>query len=206
MVQSQNPQGLEFPIPEEYGVLLEGHFILHAGYHSNYYIDKKNLYMYPSALSDVCWELAMDIAQNDSIPQVEVVVAPAIGGIMVAQWLACYLEELYQKTVMAIYTEKTQINYQFLRGRYKNVVAGKTILVADDILTNVETLRRVIQCVSNAGGNVVVGAVLFNRSIDGISSFDGIPVYSLYSLPLEDWSSKTCPVCAVGDKQPIRVF
>ena len=65
---------------KETGAMLEGHFLLTSGRHSDVYIEKFRILENPRALDDVCWEMA-EIVKNDNI---ELVLGAAIGGILIS--------------------------------------------------------------------------------------------------------------------------
>jgi orotate phosphoribosyltransferase len=85
----------------------------------------------------------------------------------------------------------------FRRG-YDALVAGRRVLVVEDILTTGGSARTVVQAVEKAGGTVVGVAALCNRGGVTADLLGSPQLYSLASVPLESWSAEECPLCASG--------
>jgi orotate phosphoribosyltransferase len=140
-------------------ILRHDHFILTSGRHSDTYINKDALYPHTKQTSQVC-EMLAEMCQD---LEVEVVVAPALGGIILSQWTASHLSQLKGKEVLAVYAEKTpDKNFQFTRG-YDQLLKGKKILVVEDLTSTGGSAKKVAVAVAAVGGKVQAIAVMMNR-------------------------------------------
>lgn len=185
---------------EECGVILRGHFQLSSDRHSDTYIEKANLYKYPNRAYDMCFELAMmagSIYDGFVTPMIQVVVGPVAGGIVLAVLTAYHLQEHYQEPVTSLFTEKdSQGKHVFNRG-YAKELKGKNVLIVDDVITSVGTVRRLLECVRVLGGNVLGIAAMVIRKED-LKEIAGVPVHSLMTIPLPDWPAEDCYLCQDG--------
>ncbi len=84
-------------------ILADDHFVYTSGLHGDIYINKDALYPHTTAASEV-GKLFAEKAKN---MEVDVVAAPALGGIILSQWTAFHLSKILQKEVLGVYTEKT---------------------------------------------------------------------------------------------------
>lgn len=174
--------------------LLQGHFVLKSGRHSGDYLNKDMLYVRPSEVIRLGWDIALRFA---ILPQpVETVVGPAIGGIILSQWVANGLDRAGQP-VAAIYAEKEDDRFVFRRG-YGQFVQGRRVLVVEDILTTGDSAKKVVAAVLAAGGKVVGVGALCNRG--GVTAKNlGVPdLFALTKLNLLTWGEADCPLCREG--------
>jgi orotate phosphoribosyltransferase len=133
---------------------------------------------------------------------VDVVVGPVLGGIILAQWVTAALNA--RRTTgetLAVYAEKedapTGSQFSFRRG-YDAHIAGKRILVVEDILTTGGSARKVIELVRQHDGMVIGLSALCNRG--GVHTHDvgDVPLSTLVSLPLDTYTEEECPFCRQG--------
>ena len=94
-------------------ILSDGHFVGASGLHFDTYINKDFLYVHTKETSQIC-KLLAEKYKNENI---EVVVAPALGGIILSQWVAHHLSEISGKEVLAVYTEKSSDGEQVFKPR-----------------------------------------------------------------------------------------
>lgn len=131
---------------------------------------------------------------------VEVVIAPAIGGVILTQWVAYCLAELTGSEVLAVYAEKSDEDSSFVVKRgYDKLVAGKRVLVVEDVLTTGGSAKKVVEATRTIGGNVIGLGVLCNRG--GITAEDVADVPRLFALTnvsLDAYDEADCPLCAAG--------
>lgn len=127
----------------------------------------------------------------------EVVIAPAIGGVILSQWTAHHLTEMNGHEVFGVYAEKSEGGDAFVIKRdYDKLIAGKNVLVVEDVLTTGGSAKKVIEATRAIGGNVIGLGVLCNRG--GITPQDVADVPKLTSLvnvKLDAWDEATCPLC-----------
>src|SRR3990167_8842425 len=136
-------------------LLTNGHFVGTSGKHIDTYINKDALYTHPEETSQVC----RMIAQKAKDFEIDVVVGPALGGIVLSQWTAYHLSKIKNKDIMAVYTEKTPEGGQkFTRG-YDKIVEGKNILIVEDAPTTGGSAKKVVDVVQAAAGKVAGGCV-----------------------------------------------
>jgi orotate phosphoribosyltransferase len=127
---------------------------------------------------------------------VEAVVGPALGGIILSQWTAYHLSKLTGKEVLGIYAEKMPDKSQLLTRGYDALVRRKRVLVVEDILTTGVSLAKVIRSVKDVGGMVVAACAMINRDPDKIdSALIGAPLKTLAELRLPSWNEVDCPMC-----------
>src|SRR5579871_1810665 len=90
-------------LKETGAVIADSHFVLASGKHAGIYINKDALYPHTSAASVVCRDFAEKVR---GLP-IDVVVGPALGGIILSQWTAFHLSELRSQEIFGVYTEKS---------------------------------------------------------------------------------------------------
>lgn len=166
------------------GALLNGHFRLTSGRHSNQYMQCAQVLQYPAYTEQLARHLA-DVFRDD---QVELVMGPAMGGIVVAYEVA------RQLGVPGMFTERENGAMALRRGFY--IPPGKRILVVEDVVTTGGSVKEVIDVVREAGGEVVGVGVLVDRS-NGQVQF-GVKQAAVLSMDITSWEADACPICAEG--------
>lgn len=178
------------------GALLTGsHFVYTSGAHGPAYINKDLLYTHTDEASLVGKEFAKRVVD---LP-IEVVAAPAIGGIVLTQWTAYHLSRFKKKEVLSVYTEKTDLGEQVFTRGYEKFVKGKNVFVVEDLTSTGSSVKKVIGSVRNAGGNVIQVGVMVDRSpIDRPMTDDiiGAPFFALGRFPVELYKADSCILCA----------
>ena len=182
-------------ILERVGALLHGHFVGASGRHLDTYINKDALYPNTKEVSKV----GRLIAQKNKNLNIDVIVAPALGGIILSQWTAYHLSKLKKKKILGIYTEKDKDDNQVLRRGYDKLVKGKNILIVEDITTTGGSVKKVIESVRMAGGKVKRASVMVNRDSKNVNSTTiGALFSSLGILAAKSWDKNDCPMCKKG--------
>lgn len=156
------------------GALLEGHFILSSGLRSPVFLQKQRVFMYPEKAEILCRALADDL-RAAGYGNVSKIVSPAIGGIIPGYETARHLG------VPAIFTERVDGKFQLRRGF--EVAPGERVLVVEDIVTTGLSIRECIDCLREAGADVVAAGCLVDRS--GGEADIGVPLVALtkYKVP-----------------------
>lgn len=174
------------------GVITDDHFVYTSGKHGSVYINKDALYPHTEETSRV-GRMFADRFKNEDI---DVVVAPALGGIILSQWTAYHLSQLKRKEILGFFTEKkSEKNQVFTRG-YDSLVKGKKVLVIEDLTTTGGSVRKVVDRVKIAGGEVVAVCVMVNRDPVGITAeVVGGPFSMLGILKAEAFDEADCPLC-----------
>lgn len=164
--------------------LLEGHFRLTSGRHSNRYMQCAQVLQYPHHTTTLCTELVEHFAQAG----VEVVIGPAMGGIVVA------FEVGRQLGVKAIFTERE--NGKMTLRRNFTIEPGQKVLVVEDVVTTGGSVFEVMEVVKAQGGEIVGVGVLVDRS-NGAVDF-GVPTKAVMAMEVVSWEADECPLCAQG--------
>jgi orotate phosphoribosyltransferase len=167
----------------ENSALLEGHFILSSGLHSDRYIQCALVLQYPRIAGQLCSELAEKVRDLGA----SVVAAPALGGVIVAHEVARALG------IRALFTER-QMGAMSLRRGF-SFSPGEPTLVVEDVITTGGSTRETITCVKQGGGSVVGVGALIDRS--GGANL-GVPKSALVTLAVQNFDAADCPLCRSG--------
>ncbi len=169
---------------ESRGALLRGHFRLSSGLHSGVYLQSALILQYPEEAR----RLGADLADRLRHLAPQTVVAPALGGILVAHEVARALG------VRGLFTEREEGRMTLRRG----FVLGERerCLVVEDVVTTGGSTREVIACVEAAGARVVGVGALVDRS-GGQARFDQ-PFEALLRLSVPTYQPEDCPMCREG--------
>ncbi len=184
-------------ILERTGAFLKNdHFVGVSGRHLDAYFTKDALLVHPTEASRI-GELFAERVKD--LP-VEIVAAPALGGIIFGQWTAYHLSRLKGREVLAVFTEKTPDGGQaFARGGYAGLLRGKRALVVEDTVTTGGSVQKTAEAVRAAGGEVLSVGVITNRDPKEINSERfGAPFFSLLEYPVPSYSPEECPMCKKG--------
>jgi len=168
-------------------IVTDSHIVYTSGKHGRAYVNKDALYPHTDRTAELCGLMA-DLVRDAGA---EVVCAPALGGIILSQWLGHHLR------LPAVYAEKVDGVLTLRRG-YDQVVNGKRVVVVEDVLNTGGSLVETIRAVRAAGGEVVAAVALCNRG--GVTAASlGVPrLESLLEVTLEAWDAAECPLCRDG--------
>ena len=170
---------------EETQALLNGHFELRSGLHSNRFFQCALLLQYPRIAGQVCEALVEKMKTVLGELDIDTVIAPALGGISVGHEVARSLG------VRFIFAEKNAEKALVMR-RFK-IEKGERFLVAEDVITRGGRVQETIDIVTQHGGVVKAVGVLVNRS-GGEAKFD-YPMVSLLDIEPVTWEPAECPLC-----------
>jgi len=162
--------------------LLEGHFLLSSGRHSNRYVQCAKLLQYPDRAAKV---LSVVVEKLKDIP-VDIVVGPAMGGIIVAYELG------RQLGVPAIFTERENGVMALRRGF--EVHPGQKVLITEDVVTTGKSSLETIEVLKAFGVEIVGIACIANRSTGELE----YPIFESIKLEIETWDPAECPLCKQG--------
>ncbi len=163
------------------GALLEGHFLLTSGRHSNMYFQCAKVLQYPEYTEQVCGIIA-DYFKDYEI---DTVISPAMGGIIVGQEVARQLNK------RSIFAEREDKKLTLRRGF--NIDKGEKVLVCEDVVTTGGSVFEVIDIVKQQGGEVVGVGYIVDRS-NGKVNF-GFPQKSTMKMEVVSYSPDECPLC-----------
>ncbi len=173
---------------EARAIITGSHIVYTSGKHGSAYVNKDAVYPSTARVAELCRFLA-----DASTPhRPEIVCGPAMGGIILAQWTGHHLG------LPAVYAEKAPEGGMVLRRGYDKLVAGKRVLVVEDILNTGGSVKDAVAAVRAAGGIVVAVAALVNRG--AVTAADvGVPaLVALLDIALDAWDADACPLCRDG--------
>lgn len=176
-------------------VITDDHFVYTSGRHGEVYINKDALYPHITETSMVGELMAQPYVDKN----IEVVVGPALGGIILSQWVAYHLTQKTGTEVLGVYTEKDAEENQILRRGYDKLVRGKRVLVVEDLTTTGGSVKKVVDSVRASGGEIVDVCVMVNRDPDNVSEKSiGAPFRSIGVLRADSYPEQECPFCKEG--------
>jgi orotate phosphoribosyltransferase len=173
---------------EAIGALKQGHFLLASGKHSAQYVEKFDLLRQPRVTEAACRQL---IEQLGDLANVELVVGPTTGGILLAFEIG---RQLGSPAAFAERASDGASERAFKRGTV--IAPGTTVLVVDDILTTGGSVRETLAALEATGAVVRAIGLLVDRS--GGSVQFGAPLVSLAALNIEVFAPEACPLCCDG--------
>jgi orotate phosphoribosyltransferase len=168
--------------------LLEGHFQLTSGLHSDTYFQCARVLQFPRYAELLCGEIAHQFRPSN----IDLVIAPALGGIVVGQ------EVGRQLGARTLFTERKEGVMQLRRGFH--IEAGERALVCEDVVTTGGSVAEVIAIVRSCGGLVVGAASIVDRSGGKVTlALDpGGRQYALMQMNVVAYPPAECPLCAAG--------
>ena len=170
---------------EDAGALLNGHFVLSSGRHSARYLQSALVLMHPSNATALAAELVKTIDADDY----DMVVSPAIGGLVIGQEVARQLNKPF------IFTERKEGEMQMRRGF--SIPDGTKLLVVEDVITTGGSVRECIAVVREFGGNPTTVLAVVDRAPQQQGRFD-IPHHTVITLDVETFDADSCPMCKQG--------
>ncbi|MEA3456992.1 MAG: orotate phosphoribosyltransferase, partial [Campylobacterota bacterium] len=188
-------------IYKDAGALLEGHFILSSGNHSNRYLQSAKVLEDPKRAELLAGELA-DMIRKSGI-QIDTVCAPALGGVLAGYELARALG------ARSIFVERKEGIMELRRGF--EVSRGEKILICEDIITTGGSAMEAAVVIEALGAEVVTFAALANRGFcrrEGSTTSprtecklpSTVPFFALDDFEFAMYSPEECPLCKAGSK------
>ena len=173
-------------------VITDSHFVYTSGKHGSVYVNKDAVYPHTAETSRIGELFAEKYKDID----IDVVAAPALGGIILSQWVAFHLSKLKGKEILGVYTEKTADKQMIFTRGYDKLVKGKNILVIEDLTTTGGSVKKEVDTEKVAGGNVVAVCVMVNRDPEHVTSeVVGGPFSALGILKASAFDEAVCPLC-----------
>lgn len=161
--------------------LLEGHFLLTSGNHSNRYIEKIRVLQNPEATHTLCKRLAERLSEYDF----DTVIGPAYGAIVLAYEVARILGKRF------VFTQRKDGEMVFRSGF--DLTKTKKVVVIEDIVSTGGSVQEVLSCASQKGMEVVAIGLLVDRSGGQLEM--GVPVESLLKMEVPLWAPESCELC-----------
>ena len=166
------------------GALLEGHFRLTSGLHSDRYLQSALVLQYPefaAALGDALSERTRHLDPT-------VVLSPALGGIVIGQEVARAL------AVRAVFAERQDGALTLRRGF--TLAPADRVLIVEDVMTTGGSTRETANLAEQLGAHVVGAAAIVDRG--GNAATLNMPLQSLVQMPIPTYQPEQCPLCAGG--------
>ncbi|MDR1948275.1 MAG: orotate phosphoribosyltransferase [Spirochaetaceae bacterium] len=175
----------------ESGAMLEGHFLLSSGRHSDRYFQCAKLLQYPNrataALEAVAESIRSDMAAGKLA--IDLIVGPALGGIIVAWELGRRLG------LPALFTERDETGAMTLRRGFE-VPPGAGVLIAEDVVTTGKSSGESAAVMEALGGRVKALVCVVDRRAEGINL--SWPLYAASRVPAGNWDPGDCRLCKEG--------
>ncbi len=172
------------------GAILKGHFKLTSGRHSDTYMQSAKLFIDTKQSEIVCKALAEKLAGE----KIDLVVSPAIGGILMGYEVA------RQLGVPNIFAERENGEMTLRRGF--SIEKGTKVVVVEDVVTTGGSVKEVVKLVQSMGAEVVAVASLVDRS-NGNVDF-GVKYVNLISMEVVSYEADKCPLCKEGKIELIK--
>jgi orotate phosphoribosyltransferase len=163
------------------GALLEGHFLLTSGRHSNQYFQCAKVLQHPDYTSQICSLIVDHFKEFD----IDTVIAPAMGGMIVGYEVGRQLDK------KSIFTEREDKKMTLRRGF--ELSKGEKVLVCEDVITTGGSVKEVIDIVKSLEAEVVGVASIVDRS-NGKVDFH-YPLFSALKLEVVSFEPFNCPLC-----------
>ena len=164
--------------------LLDGHFLLTSGLHSPQYFQCAKVLQYPKYLH----LLSGEIAKHFELSEIELVISPAIGGIVVGTEVGRMLE------ARTIFAEREEGAMKLRRGF--EIKKGERVLVVEDVVTTGGSVKEIIKLVKDASAELAGVGYIVDRS-NGKTTFNA-KEFSVLRMDVVTYSPETCPLCKTG--------
>lgn len=180
----ENTDNKVIEILRESEALLEGHFLLSSGRHSEKYCQCARLLQHPDKAEKVISVIVDKIKDVDF----DIIVGPAMGGVLVSYELA------RQTGKPGIFAERVDGKMTIKRGF--EVKKGDKVIISEDVITTGKSSLEVVEVLNKLGAEVVaLCCIVDRRAKDAQASF---PIYSAVKLEIESYEKENCPLCAKG--------
>lgn len=170
--------------------LLEGHFLLTSGRHSHQYFQCAKVLQYPEFTSQIC----KLIANHYKNYEIDTVIAPAMGGIIVGYDVAKHLNK------KSIFTERDNKEMTLRRGF--TLAKGEKVLVCEDVVTTGGSVMEVIEIVKKFEAKIVGIGSIVDRSYGKVDF--GYPFFSALKLDAVSFAPEDCTICKEGKIELVK--
>ena len=172
------------------GAYLQGHFRLTSGLHSSEYLQCAVVLQHPEFAERLGRELASKLQAIGPGTKVNVVVAPAMGGLIIGHEVARALGARF------LFTERDPAARTMVLRRGFRIEAGEIAVVVEDVITTGGSSVEVVEIVKSAGARIVGAGSIIDRS--GGRADLGLPRVALATLDAASFSEEDCPMCRQG--------
>lgn len=177
-------------ILKQAGVLLEGHFLLTSGRHSNNYLQCAKIFQNYRYAEELCGALAEQFRDD----RVDIVIGPAMGAVQMAYEVSRHLH------CRNFFTEREDGRMTLRRGF--QVKPGERVLLVEDVITTGGSVKEVYELVRGMGAEVVGIGSIVNRS-GGKADFP-VPFKFVIDVDVQSWTPEECPLCKSGAPAPYK--
>ena len=167
---------------QEHGAILEGHFIMPSGFHSQTYIQTSLLMQHPHLAQRIAGALSDKFTKR-----VDVIMALTPSDSVLAQEVARV------RGARAIFASRGEDGNMILKHNFM-IKEGEQVLIVDDVAVSGRKINKAIELVSKLGGEVVGVGVIVDRSMGYLPL--SVPLRALLSYPMQTFTAKECPLCA----------
>ena len=172
-------------------LFLNDHFVGVSGRHLEGYVNKDALFPHTQ---ETC-RIGEIFAETFKDYDIDTVAAPAMGGIILSQWVAYHLSKLKNKEVLSAYAEKVDGELKLTRG-YDTCVKDKKVLAIEDLTTTGGSLKKVIDVVQATGGEIVAASVMLNKDPKLVTTKTfGVPFIALAETHIRSFDAAECHLC-----------
>lgn len=171
------------------GAMLEGHFVLSSGLHSDRYFQCALMLERPAQAEILAKEMARQIRAS-STPSFDIVIGPALGAVTWAYEVARALD------CRAQFAERKDDEMSLRRGFV--VKPSDRVLVVEDVFTTGGSAREVLDVLATYGVKPLATGCIVNRSGGNPFQADGLPMFALANVDVKTWKPEECPLCKSG--------
>ncbi|MDO4720579.1 MAG: orotate phosphoribosyltransferase [Peptostreptococcaceae bacterium] len=175
-------------ILKDSGALLEGHFLLSSGKHSNRYVQCAKVLRYP----DKAKQILAPVAEKLRSLEIDILVGPAMGGILVAYELGRQIGK------EAIFTERVDNEMRLRRGF--EIRPGMKAVICEDVVTTGKSSFEVKRLLESMGAEVTAIACIIDRTSEEIE----LPIIASLRVDIDSYEAESCPLCREGGEAPVK--
>lgn len=175
---------------EKTGAYLHGHFRLTSGLHSGEYLQCAKVLAHPQYAERLGRALSEKIKSLLDGAAIDVVVAPAMGGIVIGHEVARALG------ARSLFTERDAATNAMALRRGFEILPGEKAIVVEDVITTGGSTKEVVDTVSATGAKVLAAGSIIDRS--GGRADVGVPRVALETLEAVAYQPEECPLCRQG--------
>jgi len=176
---------------EQTGAHLKGHFLLSSGLHSDQYFQCAKLLQYP----DLAEQAGAALAEIFKTEPVDVVVAPAMGGLIIGHEVARALG------VRFVFGERAGEENKLAIRRGFEITPGERVLLVEDVITTGGSILELRDLITSFGGKIAGFASVVDRTSQPVDF--GAPYRALIKVRVNTYKPDSCPFCAQGSK-PVK--
>jgi orotate phosphoribosyltransferase len=181
-------------LEERDAIMHDQHLVLKSGRHGSDYINMD------FAFSDAQFMGALGLAQAKSLVRIglDALVAPAIGGVSLVQWVALGVYKLEGRWLKIYWAEKQPNGgFAFERARWQHDLKGLRVAGVEDVVTTGGSLLETLTLAEKAGSELVTSSATVKRG-DQITELAGCSFSALAHVDYPDWDASKCPQCDAG--------